>query len=418
MVAMQNGCICCTLREDLLVEVAKLAKENRFDYLLIETSGISEPMPVAETFTFEIPVVMDGKGKSNISVSVTDNDKKGGAASSSQEGTGVSLSDVARLDTMVTVIDAKSFHKDLNSIELLHERYGKEEVTEEDNRSVVNLLIDQVEFANVILINKIDLVSEEEVAQIEKLVHKLNPNAIIKRTKHSKVDLKDILNTGLFDFSKAASQTGWLKEMRGEHTPETEEYGINSFIYRRRRPFHPKRLFDLIEEGVLKNVVRSKGFFWLATRMDDSGEWSGAGEVYQFGYGGGWFADIPRDEWPDDDTMRAEIEKDMVPPFGDRRQEIVFIGIKMDCDEISKLLDSCLLTDEEMALGPNGWAKFEDPFEPWENEDEDENEEEEDDEYEDDEEEEDDDNDDEEEEEEEVKPVAKGKGKAPAKKSK
>lgn len=334
LVEMQNGCICCTLREDLLVEITKLAQDGKFDYLLVESTGISEPLPVAETFTFA-----DDQGKS--------------------------LSDVARLDTMVTVVDALNFLEEYHGADDLRERGIA--LSEDDDRAIVDLLVDQVEFANVIVINKADLVDARKLERLEQILHRLNPDALILHAKFGAVPLHRILNTKRFDFNKAANAPGWLKELRGEHVPESEEYGISSFVFRARRPFHPARLDKLLHHG-LKNVIRSKGFFWLATRMDTAGYWSQAGGAARIEPGGRWMASVPRDDWPGDPVDHDEIMELWDIPFGDRRQELVFIGIKMNEGRIAESLEKCLLTDDEMLLGEEGWARFRDPFGPWETE--------------------------------------------------
>lgn len=331
MVEMSNGCICCTLREDLLIEVNKLAKEDKFDYLLIESTGIGEPLPVAETFTFE-------------------------------DENGNSLSNIAKLDTMVTVIDSFNFLKDFSSDDMLQDR--GESLGDEDERTIVDLLIDQVEFADVIVLNKTDLVSTTDLLELKNIIKKLNPEAKIINSSFGKVDLDSVLNTNLFDFEKASMSAGWLKELRGEHTPETEEYGISSFVYRARKPFHPKRFFDLINEE-WEGVVRSKGFFWLATRPDFAGIWSQAGSSCRYEAGGFWWAAIPEEEWSQDEMIQQDILKSFQGEYGDRRQEIVIIGMKMNKDDLISKFNSCLLTDEEMILGQDRWIKFEDPFVEW-----------------------------------------------------
>jgi G3E family GTPase len=330
LVEMTNGCICCTLREDLLLEIQKLAREKRFDYLLVESTGISEPLPVAETFSFE-------------------------------DESGARLSDIARLDTMVTVVDAFNFSRDFATAEDLAERGLA--ASEDDDRSVVDLLIDQVEFCDVIVLNKADLVSPEELGLLEAKLLRLNPRAKIIRSSFSKVPLDTIMGTGLFDFDKAKEAPGWMAEMRGEHTPETVEYGLGSFVFRSRRPFHPGRFHALIHEE-WPGVIRSKGFFWLATRPEWVGEWSQAGGACRFGVVGRWWAEQEPEEWPEDTAIRARIEADWDPELGDRRQEIVVIGTK-EREEMRARIEACLLSDEEMALGPNGWARFEDPFPEW-----------------------------------------------------
>lgn len=331
LVEMQNGCICCTLREDLLVEVAALAKEGKFDYLLVESTGISEPLPVAETFTFE------------------------------DESTGQSLSEVAVLDTMVTVVDAKSFLDDWHSEDELRSR--KAALGEDDERTVADLLVEQVEFANVLVVNKTDLVDAEEVVRLEGMLRHLNPSATILRAEHGQVPPKSILATGLFDFESASQAPGWMKELRGEHVPETEEYGISSFVYRARRPFHPKRFWDFLQSG-WNGVLRSKGFFWLASRNDVTGSWSQAGSSAAAEPAGMWYATLPEDEWDDEET-RAQVEADWEEPWGDRRQELVFIGSNMDREALIAGLDGALLTEEEMHGGPETWTSLEDPFPEW-----------------------------------------------------
>jgi G3E family GTPase len=333
LVEMTNGCICCTLREDLLVEVARLAQEERFDYLLIESSGISEPLPVAETFTFE-----------------------------ADDGT--ALSEMARLDTMVTVVDARNFSVDYATVDSLAERgIG---VDAEDQRSIVHLLVDQVEFADVIVLNKTDLVSEVHLARTEAILRRLNPTADILRAERSVVPLTKILHTGRFDLTMAAEFPEWLKEERGTHIPETEEYGISSFVFRARRPFHPQRLMDALESDALDAVVRSKGVCWLANRHHMIGIWSQAGEVVALEGGGIWWADVPRREWPVDDYFLGEIQQVYAEPYGDRRQELVIIGADMDAAGVRATLEACLLTDDELALGWQGWRGLPDPFGAWE----------------------------------------------------
>jgi G3E family GTPase len=329
LVELSNGCICCTLREDLLVEVARLAREGRFDYLLIESTGISEPLPVAETFTFA-------------------------------DEAGVSLGDLARLDTMVTVVDASTFPRDFASLDELRDRGAAAGAA--DERSVVDLLVDQVEFADVLVLNKADLVDAAALRRLEALLQILNPEATLIHASFGRVPLDQVLHTGRFDFARAAEAPGWLKELRGEHVPESEEYGITSFVYRARRPFHPQRFWDQINAD-WAGVVRSKGLFWLATRMDLNGVWSQAGGVCRVEPGAYWAAALPREAWLDDD--RELIESLWQEPWGDRRQELVLIGQEMDEAQLRAALDSCLLTDAELALGPEGWASFDDPFGDW-----------------------------------------------------
>jgi G3E family GTPase len=332
LVEMSNGCICCTLREDLLVEVAKLAKEGRFDSLLIESTGIGEPMPVAATFSF-------------------------------RDEAGFALGDVARLDTMVTVVDGANFLKEYVEGQELQERgIG---LGPEDDRDIANLLADQVEFADVLVLNKIDLLTEEELGRLEGILRHLNPGARLVRSSFGRVEAGQILDTGLFDEAKASRSAGWAKELAGEHTPETEEYGIRSFVYRSRRPFHPARL-SVFFASEWTGVLRSKGFFWLATRMTEVGAWSQAGPNCTVTRGGFWWAAVPEESWPPSAEARATIRENFEGPWGDRQQELVFIGVGMDEPSLRAQLDACLLRDEEMALGPEGWRNFEDPLPSWE----------------------------------------------------
>lgn len=331
LVEMSNGCICCTLREDLLIEVNRLAKEGRFDQLVIESTGIAEPLPVAETFTFAGD---DGK----------------------------SLSEIARLDTMVTVVDAFNFLKDYGSNDSIQSR--GESLGEEDERSVVDLLIDQIEFCDVLILNKVDLIDDTQKTKLMAILRSLNTRAKIVNAKFGQVDLEEVLNTGLFDFDNAAQAPGWLSELRGEHTPETEEYGISSFVYRARRPFHPSRFWHIIEHE-FSGVIRSKGFFWLASRPEYAGSWSQAGGVARQGLGGMWWASVPKERWPTDEESLSFIKSNWLEGIGDARQELVFIGMNMDEPALRKHLDSALLTDVEMSEGPAKWRQYPDPVEPW-----------------------------------------------------
>lgn len=330
LVEMTNGCICCTLREDLLVEVGQLAREGRFDYLLVESTGIAEPLPVAETFTFE-----DEDGRR--------------------------LSDFAQLDTLVTVVDARNFLNDWQESEDLTQRGIA--AGEGDERTITDLLADQVEFANVIVLNKLDLVDDDEAGRVEGILRALNPGAKLLRSSFGKVPLREVLNTGLFDFEKAAESPGWLQELRGSHVPETEEYGIGSFVYRARRPFHPQRLWKVMQEG-FDGVLRSKGFFWLATRMQDACVWSQAGLSIRLEHGGEWLDRVEDAEGVSEATL-DKLRSQWHPEFGDRRQELVFIGVDLDRDGIYQRLDDCLLTPEEMAGGPQAWSRIEDPLPPF-----------------------------------------------------
>ena len=334
LVEMSNGCICCTLREDLLIEVTKLAKEGRFDNLVIESTGISEPLPVAETFTF------------------TDEN-------------GVSLSDVAILDNMVTVVDAVNFLCDYEAAQSLQET--GEHLGEEDHRSVSDLLIDQVEFADVILISKTDLARTEEVERLKAILRTLNTHARIIAIQNGQVDISDVLDTGLFNFERAQQAPGWLKELRGEHIPETEEYGISSFSYQARRPFHPDLFYDLLHNlSHFGNLIRSKGYFWLATRPEFAGQWNQAGGVADYGFAGMFWKAIPKTQWPSDPEYLKAIEDNWIEPFGDMRQELVFIGQGLDKAAMIKALDDCLLTEEEVQAGEAFWKALPDPFSSWE----------------------------------------------------
>ncbi len=292
LIEMSNGCICCTLREDLLKEVERLAVERRFDYLLIESTGISEPMPVAATFEFE------------------------------DEG-GRSLSKVARLDTMVTVVDASAFLEDFSSADFLRDRNQTAEA--EDQRTVVDLLVEQVEFADVIVVNKADLVPVDDLGFLMSMLRRLNAKARLVTSEFGRVPLAAVLDTRLFSYEKASQASGWMQEIRGIHTPETETYGFWSFVYKARRPFHPERLHALLS-GRWDGVIRSKGFFWLASRMGIAGSVSQAGGMLRHEAAGAWWAAVDRKDWPQDPTWRASIRSSFKSPYGDRRQEIVFIG--------------------------------------------------------------------------------------------
>lgn len=327
LVEMTNGCICCTLRDDLLQEVSRLAREGRFDYLLIESTGISEPLPVAATFTFE-------------------------------DETGKSLSEVARLDTMVTVVDAAKFLDDFDSLDDLRDRNVA--LGEDDERSIADLLIDQIEFANVLILNKTDLVSDAELERLEGILMQINPGARQVRSLRGAVPLETILNTGLFNMAEAEMSAGWIRELNGEHTPETLEYGIGSFVYRARRPFHPQRLEMLTDAG-FPNVLRAKGFLWLASAHDDLLLFSIAGKTMSLEPQAQWLAAADPSEEHDAETQEY-IGKVWEPEYGDRRQEIVFIGAEMDRDAIERALDAALLTEAEMKAGPQVWAQLPDPF--------------------------------------------------------
>lgn len=334
LVEMSNGCICCTLREDLLVEVRRLAEAGRFDYLVIESTGISEPLPVAETFTF------------------ADED-------------GVSLGDIAQLDTMVTVVDAVNFLPEYYDARYLQET--GEHLGEEDERSVADLLVEQVEFADVLLISKTDLVSDAQVRDVIGVLRGLNTEAEIIPIANGEIPLNKILATQKFSFERARQAPGWLKEMRGEHIPETEEYGISSFVYQARRPFHPQKFYEFLHGSLPKGkLIRSKGYFWLASRPDFAGQWSQAGGMARYGYAGMFWHSVPEERWPEDEDYLISIEKSWAEPFGDKRQELVFIGQGLDKEQICSHLDNCLLTEKEMQAGESAWKTLPDPFPIWE----------------------------------------------------
>lgn len=333
LVELSNGCICCTLREDLLEEVGKLARDGRFDYLLIESTGISEPLPVAETFTF-------------------------------RDEQGQSLSDLARLDTMVTVVDGVNFLRDFHAAESLATR--GETLGEEDERSITDLLIEQVEFADVILISKIDLISSAEREELTAILMRLNTHAEILPMSMGRAPLAKVLDTGRFNFDRAAEAPGWLKEMRGEHLPETEGYGIASTAYLARRPFHPQRFHEFLDrEWTNGRLLRSKGYFWLASRPQEAGSWSQAGGLMRHEYAGRWWRFTPETQWPEDDESRAAIHMKWDGDSGDCRQELVFIGQNIDFVQLRAELDACLLSDVEWNLGPEHWLRMSDPFNPW-----------------------------------------------------
>ncbi|MFF7707297.1 zinc metallochaperone GTPase ZigA [Pseudomonas sp. NPDC007930] len=334
LVEMSNGCICCTLREDLLLEVARLADEGRFDYLIIESTGISEPMPVAETFTF-------------------------------RDELGRSLADRARLDTLVTVVDALNFMKDYEAAEALNDA-SSESLGEEDERSVSDLLIEQVEFADVIVLNKIDLVSSSEREALLAVLRRLNAHAQVVPAVMGQVPLERVLATGLFDFERASQAPGWLQVMRGEHSSESDEYGISSTTYQARRPFHPQRFFEFLNRPWAHGkLLRSKGYFWVASRMKEAGSWSQAGGTGQFGGAGHWWRYVPAQHWPVDKEERQAIAQKWDEQVGDCRQELVFIGQHLDVDKLHSALDECLLSDEEWARPAASWQAEADPFGAW-----------------------------------------------------
>ncbi|MGE6698430.1 zinc metallochaperone GTPase ZigA [Hyphomonas sp. NPDC076900] len=335
LVEMSNGCICCTLREDLLKEVARLAEEGRFDYLLIESTGISEPLPVAATFDF-------------------------------RDEAGYSLGDIAQIDTMVTVVDAVNILSDYSSTDFLADR--GESLGEEDERPLVQLLVDQIEFADVIIMNKVSLVSPGDREIIHRLIRSLNTDARIIETDFSDVELGEVLGTGRFDFEKAHQHPHWAKELYGfaDHVPESEEYGIESFVYRARRPFDPAK-FHAFVNSPWPNVVRAKGFFWLATRPDWMAEISQAGALVRHERMGRWWAAVPEDQRPDSPEALRYLESVWDARFGDRRQEIVLIGIGMDQAALTARLDACLTDPGATSKAGNLQPRtgLEDPFPPW-----------------------------------------------------
>lgn len=327
LVEMSNGCICCTLREDLLREVERLAKENRFDYILIESTGIGEPVPVAQTFTYV------------------------------DQEQGIDLSGYCRLDCMVTVVDAYRFWKDYSSGESLLDR--KQAVGEEDLREVVDLLIDQIEFCDVLILNKCDMINHEELEQLVQLLQKLQPRAKLIQTNYGKIDPSEILNTGLFDFEQASRSAGWIQELeKGYHTPETEEYGIASFVYERRKPFHPERLMQWLS-ALPPEIVRAKGILWLATRNQMAQSFSQAGPSIQVGPAGYWVAALPENQRLAILSEEQELAEQWDPQYGDRMSKLVFIGIEMNRQQITAELDGCLLTEAELAMD---WSRFTDRF--------------------------------------------------------
>jgi G3E family GTPase len=333
LVEMSNGCICCTLREDLLLEVAKLVNEGRFDVLVIESTGISEPLPVAETFTFE-------------------------------DEQGVTLSGIARLDTMVTVVDAVNFLKDYDEAKALQDT--GESLGDEDERSVADLLVDQAEFADVLLISKTDLVDASRVQRLTAVLRTLNTRARIIPIANGEVPIDQILDTRLFDFEQAEQAPGWLQEMRGAHVPETEEYGIGSFVFKARKPFYPEKFHNFLHsDNLAGKLIRSKGFFWLATRPQMAGQWSQAGGMARYGFAGLFWRAVPKENWPEEQEALDAINENWVEPFGDMRQELVFIGQGLDQRQVTQQLQACLLSDEDLLLGKDHWASFADPFPKW-----------------------------------------------------
>lgn len=332
MVEMSNGCICCTLRDDLLMEVRKLAEEGRFDALLIESTGVSEPMPVAATFDFTT-------------------------------AEGDSLNDVAVIDTMVTVVDAHNLLADYGSTDFLADR--GQTAGEEDNRHLVSLLTEQIEFANVIVVNKTDLVDAQRLAQVHAVIKALNPKARVIESVRGEVPLANIFDTRLFNLQDAYAMPGWLQQLEGKHTPESEAYGLRSFVYRARDPFHPQRLHDFLQAPIT-GLIRSKGYFWIASRPEWVGSLSGAGKLMNIEPVGLWWAASPKAKWPQDPELRRQIDAKWQEPWGDRYQELVFIGDRhLDEGAVRKALDGCRLNYTETRKGMRGWRELRDPFPVW-----------------------------------------------------
>lgn len=327
LVEMSNGCICCTLREDLLHEVTKLAYEGKFDYLLIESTGIAEPLPVAETFDY-------------------------------RDEQGQCLGDIAQLDTMATIIDAHNFLKDFGNIDTLSERGIERD--EDDERTIVDLLTDQAEFADVIILNKVDLITSEQKQAVYAILRSLNPAADIIESRFGQIATDKIINTGKFNIEKARQAAGWLQAWDHPHS-EADEYGISSFVYKQRMPFHPQRLYEFLNSS-LSGVVRGKGYFWIASQPDFVMSWSLAGAIGRFEGVGTWFAATPKHRWPDDEEYVRTAMARFDGEYGDRAQELVFIGIHMDEESIRNALDACLLTDEERKTGMDIWVHYPDPF--------------------------------------------------------
>ncbi|MEO1028598.1 MAG: GTP-binding protein [Pseudomonadota bacterium] len=332
LVEMSNGCICCTLRDDLLAEVRRLAAEGRFDYLLIESTGVSEPLPVAATFDF-------------------------------RDEDGASLSDVARIDTMVTVVDAVNLLKDYSSHDFLKDR--GESIGEEDERTLVHLLTDQIEFADVVILNKVKDATPEKVDAARKIIRSLNADTEIIETNYSDVDSSAIFDTGLFDFEKAETHPMWAKELYGlaDHVPETEEYGVTSYVYRARRPFQPEAIHKLLNDP-LPGVIRAKGHFWIATRPEWLLEFGLAGALSSVAPMGTWWASVPSERWPESDALKGYLKQHWSEPWGDRRQELVFIGFGIDWPKLEAMLDSALVP-EASGYDFEEWSGLKDPFPLW-----------------------------------------------------
>jgi G3E family GTPase len=336
VIELKNGCICCSLRDELAERISQLAASELFDYVLVESTGISEPLPVAAGFF-------------------------------SDEENGNSLDDIVRVDAMITVVDALNFPLDFEKSDTLSDR--RISLDPIDDRSVSDVLAEQVEFANIIVINKTDLVTEVELRRLEAILHQLNPKARLVRSTHGIVPMELVLDTRAFDFEEASQSSGWQRALVGKKTPPATEFDLASFVYRARRPFHPGRLWDVLQER-MPGVLRVKGFFWLASRHNHAGIWSQAGRAFRDDLAGRWWASLPRDEWPEEPVAQQEIHRLHQEPYGDRRQELVFIGAGMDRPTIEARLDQCLLDDVEMQLGQLGWEGFADPFSVWWDDDE------------------------------------------------
>lgn len=332
MIEMTNGCICCTIREEFVEAVADLAARGELDYLIVEATGISEPLAVAEGFTFDV-------------------------------GSGRQLSELARLDSLVTVVDASSFLPEMGSLDTLAVR--NQSAGDTDERHVSELLVDQVEFANVLILNKIDLVSPSQRSTLIGLLQRMNPKAKLVLARNGQVSPEMVLNTKAFRFSDAAEFPAWLEQPRLDRTPETDLYGIDSFVYNARRPFHPERLWETLQRSFFTNVLRSKGFVWLASRPDQAGLWSQTGRLWSLEPAGKWWVTVPRDQWPCDDPAQIMDLTDWDEDLGDRRQEIVFIGQNLNEEGIRGKLDACLMTGQEMEQIGQSTLALEDPFPQW-----------------------------------------------------
>ncbi len=336
IVELRNGCICCSLRTELRERIQRMLLSEQFDYVLVEASGISEPLPVVAGFLGD-------------------------------EEAGDPIEDAVRVDAMITVVDALNFPLDYEKGDSLSERRISLDL--EDDRCVADVLAEQVEFANVIVINKVDLVSDQELRRLEAVLHQLNPKARLVRASHGVVPMDLLVDTNAFEFEKASQASGWQRAIIGKKTPPTREFDLQSFVYRARRPFHPGRLWDVLQER-LPGVIRVKGFFWLASRHNHAGIWSQAGHAFRDDLAGRWWASLPREDWPQEPVAQEEIHRLQEEPYGDRRQELAFIGAGMDRGLIEQRLNQCLLDDVEMRLGQLGWGRFADPFSVWWDEDE------------------------------------------------